>query len=104
MIAHPFLYRTQFSDIESTIVLGLRKYGRRATFMDILMADGIFAADQELFEIALALEVDGFIESVSYQAPATIRAELTKEGAKAANSLEDERWLSTSVVRAKAFH
>ena len=104
MIANPFLYRTQLSDVEAMIVLGLRKYGRRATFMDILMADGVFAADQELFEIALALEVDGFIESVSYQAPATIRAELTKEGAKAADSLEDERWFSKSLMRAKAFH
>ena len=104
MTINPFLHRAALSDVEAAILLGLRKYGRRKTFMQILEEANISTSDAERFDIAFTLEADGYISDVSYYAPITVRAELTPEGVIVANSLEDERCLSTSVVRAKAFH
>jgi len=104
MIPNPFLHRAALSDVEAAILLGLRKYGRRKTFIQILEEASISATDAERFDIAFTLEADGYINDVTYYAPITIRAALSAEGEKVADSLADEHWLSTSVVRAKAFH
>jgi hypothetical protein len=104
MIVNPFFYRNGLTDVEAALLLGLRKHGRRRSFTEILDDAGIYATSNERFEIALTLEVEGYIHLVTYHSPATVRAELTPEGESVADSIEDERRFSASVIRAKAFH
>jgi hypothetical protein len=75
--------------IEATILMGLRTYGRKKTFAEILDEAGIANDDNRRLEAATALEASGLIEEVSYQLPVTIRADLTSAGKDVANSLQN---------------
>jgi len=104
MIPNQFLYRATISDLEAAILIGVKKYGRRKTITEILEEAHMYADARERVQIAFALEEAGYIKSVSYQLPVTIRAELSPTGEKIAESLEDERWLGTREMRKKVFH
>jgi hypothetical protein len=74
--------------IEATILMGLRNYGRKKTFAEILDEAGIANDDNRRLEAATSLEASGLIEEVSYQLPVTIRADLTSTGKEVANALK----------------
>ena len=74
--------------LEATILMGLRAYGRKKTFAEILDDAGMANDDNRRLEAATALEASGLIEEVSYQLPITIRATLTPTGKQVANLLD----------------
>jgi hypothetical protein len=77
------------NDLEAAILLGLKESGRDKTFAQILMEANIPADATQRVELACALEAAGLIQSVSYQLPVSIRAELTDAGKEAADLLND---------------
>jgi hypothetical protein len=86
------LSHTDFSTIETSILIGLKKYGRNRTFSQILEEARLYADSRERVEAAFTLEGAGYIQSVTYQLPVTIRAELSTLGRDVADSLEvDDR-------------
>ena len=76
--------------IEAVILMGLRTYGRKKTFAEILDEAGIANDDTRRLEAATSLEASGLIEEVSYQLPVTIRANLTAAGWDALSKLQKD--------------
>ena len=92
------------SDLEAVILLGLMENGRNRTFTQILDDANVVADATERVELACALEAAGLIQSVSYQLPVAIRAELTDAGKEAAESLAGTRKLTRRELRGQGYH
>lgn len=91
------------SDLEAAILLGLKESGREKTFAQILNEANVPADATQRVEAACALEAAGLIQSVSYQLPVAIRAELTKAGKEAAESLAGTRKLTKRELRGQGY-
>ncbi|HET9135159.1 MAG TPA: hypothetical protein VFO76_00870 [Candidatus Kapabacteria bacterium] len=70
-------------DITTEILKGLRQYGRKKTFNEILQSAGYTLSGEERFALAHKLESEGLIKSVTYSLPISIRAEITTKGNQA---------------------
>lgn len=84
------LFAYKLDDAGKAILLGLRSYGKIATFADILMDAGCNFDSPRQVEIAISLESLELIESVSYRFPVEIRAVLSELGLKVARALDGE--------------
>jgi len=91
------------SDLEAVILIGLKQSGREKTFSQILDEANITADATQRVELACALEAAGLIQSVSYQLPVAIRAELTDTGKEAAESLIGTRKLTKREMRGQGY-
>jgi hypothetical protein len=67
-------------NIKAALLAGLRKFGRKKTFNEILTEAGYTLDENERIELADELESKGMIQSVTYRLPFEIRAELTAIG------------------------
>jgi DNA-binding Lrp family transcriptional regulator len=67
-------------DITKEILKGLRQYGRKKTFKEILEQAGYSLSNEDRFALANKLETEGLIKSVTYSLPVSIRAELSNKG------------------------
>lgn len=75
-------------EIAAAILKGLRRVGKKKSFMEILAESGVRCTSDRLLEIANDLESRKLIQSVTYQLPVSIRAELSKTGKQFADTLE----------------
>ena len=89
MLNH-FYHIATITEIQKAILLGLKRYGRNRTFSQILTEANLFADGRERVETAFALEASGYIQSVTYQLPVAIRAELSSTGEKVVEAITDE--------------
>jgi hypothetical protein len=78
------------SQLRLTILLGLQQSGREKTFSEILGEAAISYTKTQLLDAANALESLGLIDSVTYQLPVEIRAELTSYGREFLSSIQNE--------------
>ena len=73
-----YLYR--LDEIGKAILVGIYRYGKTKTFAEILSEGGFAFDNARQVEIAISLESLELINSVSYQLPLKISAELTSLG------------------------
>ena len=90
MMLNQVYHIAKINEIQRTILLGLKKYGRNRTFSQILEEANLFADGRDRVETAFSLEASGYIQSVTYQLPVTIRAELSASGKQVAEVLNEE--------------
>jgi len=76
------------------ILFGLQQFGREKTFSVILQDAGIRHSKAQLLEAANELETLGLIESITYQYPVEITAELTSYGNELLKSQQQEAFRS----------
>lgn len=69
-------------EIKKALLLGIKKFGRKKTFNEILNEAGFKVDKIQRIELANELESQGLIHSVMYRLPFEIRAELTTDGKK----------------------
>lgn len=86
----PIEPHTPLNKIETAILLGLKEFGRKKTFAEILDAAKLPQGDAIRFQVASSLEARGLIMNISYQLPVKIRAELSAEGEEFVKSLKED--------------
>ena len=84
-----YLYR--LDEIGKVILRGLRRSGRNKAFADILDEAGIQYDNSRQVEIAINLEALDLIQTVTYQLPIEIHAELSPLGEAVVNALQQVR-------------
>ena len=74
--------------MKNALLIGIKKYGRKKSFHDIIAEAGFEADELQRIEIANEFEALGLIKSVTYKLPFEIRAELTAKGHELIRQLE----------------
>jgi hypothetical protein len=96
-----YLYR--LDEIGKVILRGLRRSGKKKTFADILDEAGFQYDNARQVEIAINLEALDLIQSVTYQLPIEIHAELSPLGEAVVKALQQvkDRKLKTMIENAQ---
>lgn len=69
-------------EIKKALLEGLKTFGRKKTFHEILTEAGFATDKMQRIELANELETLGLIQTVTYRLPFEIRAELSPTGKK----------------------
>lgn len=84
------LHLNNMNKLRLAILFGLQNFGRNKTFSAILKDAGIRHSKQQILEAANELETLGLIQSITYQFPIEITAELTSYGKELLGSQQNE--------------